>query len=161
MATRKIREIRSIECDADTRKILETRPFCDCTFQLANSADAGEQVAELAYTVAQGLDYFRQKLVAEQSSLYLALGEIGKRHQAAEILAKVSELVPSLENTQDFPSLTVSQLHILKNATRDLDTSGPLHSERRRSNVEVFIGLNPEDIREIEDELDSLAGLNI
>ncbi len=157
MSMSKIRELRIAECDADVRKILAARPFCDCSFRLANGANSDVQVDELAYTVTQGIDYFRQKMVAEQSAFYLSLSDMSHRHQDRETLSKVKDLVPTLENTQDFPALTASQIHILKNATRKMDMSAPIHSDRRRSPLKSFVGFQQDDWQELEDELESLT----
>jgi DNA-directed RNA polymerase subunit F len=156
MSIVKMRALRIAECDADVRKILETRPFCDCSFRLTNITNGDVQLDDLAYTVAQGIEYFRQKMLAEQSALYLALGEMSKIHQDPETLSKVKDLVPALENNQDFPPLTSSQIHILKNATRKMDMTGAMHTDRRRSPLTSFAGFHPEDWQELENELDSL-----
>lgn len=156
MAMARIREMRVAQCDADVRKILATRPFCDCSYRLTNAADNDVQIDELAYTVAQGSDYFCKKMLAEQSALCLALGEMSKRHQSHETLTKVKDLIPTLENNQDFPAIASSQIHILKNATRKMDMSGSLHTDRRRSPLKTFIGFQPDDWRELENELDNL-----
>ncbi len=157
MAMAKIRDIRTPECRADVRKILDASPFCSCSFRLANAADSDGQIDQLAYTVAQGIDYFRQKMLAEQSALYLSLSEMNKRHPAHEALSTVQEIVPTLENGQNFPVLTASQIHILKNATSKLDISGSLHNDRRRASLDSFIGFHSEDWSEIESELDGLT----
>src|SRR5204863_63738 len=103
---------RTSECAADVRKVLEVRPYCSCSFRLANEADSDGRIDALAYTVAQGIDYFRQKMIAEQAALYLAFGEISKKHQDEETISKVKDLVPALEASRDFPVLTASQIHI-------------------------------------------------
>ncbi|MFN0278427.1 MAG: DUF6079 family protein [Pyrinomonadaceae bacterium] len=160
LAMAKIRELRIAQCDADVRKTLEVRPFCECSFRLNNATDTDGRINDLGHTASQGMDYFRHKLLAEQSAHFLRLGEMDKQNQSGDAFSKVQDLVPALENTKDFPTLTASQVHILKNVTRDLDTSSPLHSDRRRVRVETFEGIHLDDLRELEDELDSLAELS-
>jgi len=156
MAMGKIRELRQSECDADVRKHLVIRPYCDCSFRLNKAANNDLQIDDLAYTVAQGTEYFRQKMLAEQSALYLALAEMSNRHEDRDALSKVKDLIPVLENTEGFPALTSSQIHLLKYATRKMDMSGSLHSERRRSPLKSFIRFNSDDWQELENELDSI-----
>jgi hypothetical protein len=157
IAMAKIREIRTPVCGADVRKILETRPFCSCSFSLKNSPNGDGEIDQLAYTVAQGIDYFRRKMLGEQSAFYLAFGEMSKRHQGHESLSTLEELVPAMENGHDFPVLTASQIHILKNVTRNLDTSGSLHNDRRRTRMDASVAFDPSDWQDLEKEMGGLT----
>ena len=147
-----IRELRNSECDMDVRKILAVQPFCDCSFRLTGAADAGVLVDELEYTVAQGMDYFRQKLLVQRNQFSAAFDEISNE-QDGETLSEFIGLASFLENSKDFSMLSAREIHALKIATGKLDMSNSLHTDRRRSALETFVGLHPDDIREMENEL--------
>ncbi len=155
-----IRELRNAECEADVREILAVQPFCDCSFTLTDSADADRLIEELGHTVAQGMDYFRHKLLEQRAEFSSALNEAAAKGHDDETLSKLTALPSFLETNRDFPQLSARDIHVLKVAAGGLDMSIPLHADRRRSAFETFGGLHPDDIRALENELDSLQELS-
>ncbi len=155
IAMKWVRELRRPECNTDVKNRLEAQPFCVCSFRLTNAANTDAMISELEKTVVKGLDYFRHKFLAESTSVALGLNSVKKIHNS-ETLSKLNELATFLEMNKAFPKLGVTETHLLKVVTQKLERSNSIHSDRRRPSGEPVLQLHPDDIRQLEDELDSL-----
>ena len=150
-----VRELRRAECNANVKAILDTQPFCVCSFRLNNTADADALISELENAVTKGMDYFRHKFLAESTAVALGLNAVKKIHNG-ETLQKLNELALILQENKLFPTLGTQETHLLKTVTQKLERSTSLHSDRRRPADEPILQLHPDDIQTLEDDLDSL-----
>ncbi|MBK8467351.1 MAG: ATP-binding protein [Chloracidobacterium sp.] len=149
-----IRELRRPECSANVKTMLEAQPFCVCSFKLTNAASVDEMISDLEKTVVKGMEYFRHKFLSESTSVALGLNAIKKVHNG-ETLTKLNELATFLDMNKAFPKLAATETHLLKVVTQQLERSNSIHNDRRRPD-EPILQLHPDDIRQLEDELDSL-----
>jgi len=152
LAMETVRKLRVPECNADVPTILTGQPFCSCSFSFGQRTDTSGLVMELEHKVAKGMEYFRQKLLTDRWAITSALNEIDE----AGTESKVSALVPSLETSNDFPRLTIAEIHQLEAATKRLSRANPIHSDRRRPG-EPLLQLDQDDLRALSDELDLLS----
>lgn len=155
VAMRTIRQLRTVGCNANVKEMLNNQPFCVCSFRLANATDTAGLMSELESTVTKGMEYFRHKFLAESTTVSLGLNSIKKIHNG-QTLTKLNELATYLDENKRFPNMTAQEIHLLKVVTQKLERSNALHSDRRRPADEPVLQLHPDDIRQLEDELDSL-----
>ncbi len=155
VALETIRELRTPECNANVREMLNTQPFCICSFRLTNAADTDELINKLESTVIKGMEYFRHKFLAESTTVALGLNSVKKIHNG-DTLTKLNELASFLDENRGFPKMAAGEIHLLKVVTQKMERSNSLHSDRRRSPGEPILQLHPEDLRQLEDDLDNL-----
>lgn len=149
-----IRELRRPECTADVQVMLETQPFCICSFKLNNSTSVDALIRDLEKTVVKGMEYFRHKFLSESTSVELGLNAVKKVHNG-ETLTKLNELASYLTINKSFPKLAATESHLLRTVTRQLERTNSIHTDRRRPD-EPILQLHPDDIRLLEEELDNL-----
>jgi len=149
-----IRELRRPECAVDVKTTLETQPFCVCSFRLNNAATLDEMISGLEKTVVKGMEYFRHKFLSESTSVELGLNAVKKAHNG-ETLTKLNELSSYLTINNSFPKLAATESHLLRVVTKQLERTNSIHTDRRRPD-EPILQLHPDDIRQLEEELDSL-----
>jgi hypothetical protein len=151
VAMETIRELRSADCGANVEEMLAAQPFCACSFKLKSVTDADTLIHDLESTVTKGMEYFRQKFLAD-TAVSIELNGASK-NQSGDALSKLKELGPFLESNKAFPKLNASELHLLKSITQKLERSNSLHSDRRRAAGDNVLQLHPDDLRILEDDL--------
>ena len=131
MALSIVRKVRSLKCTVDVREKLKLQPHCDCTFGLPDGREAQMLVDELSAVVEAGLHFFRDTLSEQGTD------------------------VSSLFNQPD--KFSAAEMQALTNTLKEFPSTNDAMPERRRPTRRQHAALHPDDLREIEDELDRLG----
>jgi hypothetical protein len=131
-----IRTLRSLKCTQDVREKLSRQPHCDCAFGLPDGREAEILIDELNAVVEAGLEFLRERL-SQQGS----------------------DAVHLFSDRADGSGLSAAEMQSLVNTLKEFpaDNAGP--AERRRPTRRRHAALHPDDLREIEDEIDRLGSI--
>jgi hypothetical protein len=123
-----IREMRQLNCAGNVSDSLKERPFCGCSFSLAETDRLIELPAELEATIAAGIEAYRGAFAANAETL-AAAGD------SDAMSASVSKTIAALNDPQN-PSLTSQEIRILKLAAENLK-AGPRPPTVERDDQEI------------------------
>jgi hypothetical protein len=136
-AMKLIRLVRSLKCSADVRITLTSQPHCVCSFSVPDARDTDSLIGELNDVVEAGLILFYQ--------------ELGK-HKDADAATKGIDL----KTGERFPALSALQVKAIRKLLENLSpAASPV--KWRRSESRSPESLDPDDIRQIENELNKLG----
>jgi hypothetical protein len=107
-----IREMRQLNCAGNVNDSLKERPFCGCSFSLAETDRLIELPVELEATIAAGIAAYRGAFAANAEALAAAC-------DSDAMSASVSKTIAALNDPQH-PSLTSQEIRILKLAAENL-----------------------------------------
>ena len=108
------RRIKELDCRIDTKQVLETQPFCVCSFSLNKSVDCNHLPNALNDTVREGLRSFRKTLAKNSDDLIKSLETLSDKTSDAEFQDASKQLVLALNKGDDIPYFTDLQLKILR-----------------------------------------------
>ena len=113
-----IRELRQLHCDAKIADTLTNRPFCGCSFSLAESDRLIGLAAELELTVQNGIDGYSRAILKNQEQILETAASDAMRTSISTILAGLSSGIP-------LDDLASQDLRILKIAVDQVGIVSP------------------------------------
>ena len=108
-----IREIRQLYCNSNVRGSLLSKPFCGCSFSLAETERLVDLPSLLKVTVDCGLEVFRSRFIENSNRLLDATDSDAMRTSVKTILTNISE-------NPELSKLTSQDMRILKIAAQRL-----------------------------------------
>jgi len=133
-------KFREIDCDFNVREALQTRPYCNCSFAIADERK-WEQLPEIFdASIKQALSEYRKTLSAEQNIVTPLLEKIAAESSDKDVSAAATALIGSLKKGGEIPPLSLTQLQVLQRALGIVSDNTRLFSasyNRNHSDAEV------------------------
>lgn len=144
-AKNQIREMRQLFCNAKVHGALVTKPFCGCSFSLAETDRLVALPAQLRSTVATGLDRFRTQLIENAQRLIESADSDAMSTSVKTILKAIGE-------ADAFAKLSSQDIRILKIAADRMGDIGS-RSTVKESREDNFSKGIPDDMHLWEQEV--------
>jgi hypothetical protein len=110
------RRFTELDCAFAVRDALQTRPFCRCSFGLADET-SWEKLPELfTLAIQRGLRWYREILFNQQQTVMPLLEKIENRDIADSASAAASVLIDALRKGEELPKFSLVQLQVLQRA---------------------------------------------
>ncbi len=110
------RQFRELDCHFDVRKILDTHPFCACSFNLTQIREWEKLPAHLRETIKLGRASYRRTLTTVRDSLIPIFEEFSKSEdvfsESAQNLKKI------LKEGKELPQFSNDELIVLQKALK-------------------------------------------
>lgn len=109
-----VRRLKELNCRVETREILETEPFCACSFRLSEAGEWRKLPSELLETVNAGRMNYRKTvsiLSPAFAPVFESLAENEKSAEFREIAARFSEI---LAGDAQLPLLNNAELTVFR-----------------------------------------------
>ncbi len=113
-----IREMRQLTCGRKVSESLKERPFCGCSFSLAETDRLIELPAELEATIETGLAAYRSAFAANAAALAEAA-------ESDAMSSSVTKTIAAMNDPQS-PSLTSQEIRVLKLVAENLEAGAKL-----------------------------------
>lgn len=113
-----IREMRQLTCGGKVSESLKERPFCGCSFSLAETDRLIELPAELEATIDTGLAAYRSAFAANAAALAEAA-------ESDAMSTSVTKTIAAMNDPQS-PSLTSQEIRVLKLVAENLKAGAKL-----------------------------------
>ncbi|MEQ1603695.1 MAG: hypothetical protein ABL999_02390 [Pyrinomonadaceae bacterium] len=124
-----IREMRQLYCTSNVRGSLISKPFCGCSFSLAETERLVALPSLLKGTVDRGLDVLRSRFVENSQKILDATDSDAMRTSVKSILTSINE-------ADQFPKLTSQDIRILKIAAQRVSDLAPESRDAAGANDE-------------------------
>ncbi len=148
-----MRAVRQLGCSANVAKLLETRPFCSCSFSLARFERRQDQLARLEIIINQGLSYFSKRIIENVNELTEAIDGVSKNNNTGPSLKK---WLSETKGADGLPALSSPEVLLLRSAIGIIDDRGSDAGHAKLSDNEDFSDLRPNEVRDWENELDRI-----
>lgn len=106
-----VREMRQLVCRVDPKEMLSSKPFCRCRFMLADFDRLIDLPNHLQYTLTQGVESFRARLLENGESLMDMIDEITTDDEAAA--ASIIRSLAEFTSSATPPRFTSREIHLL------------------------------------------------
>ncbi len=127
------RRINELDCRIDVKQMLETQPFCVCSFSLNKSVDCNHLPNALNDTIREGLRSFRKTLAKNSDDLVKSLEAFSDKTSDQELQEASKQLVLALNKEGDIPSFTDLQLKLLREIFGDRPAEGKYSGSKSTS----------------------------
>jgi hypothetical protein len=144
------RIFRELDCDFPVRDALQTRPFCRCSFGLANQKDLESLPDRLNASIQRALRLYREALFNQQKIVTPLLEEIENESVDKDASAAATFLIDALRKGEELPRFSLVQLQTLQRALGTL-SDGP-DVKRMSSTDQHFGNVLPATTSELEDQ---------
>ncbi|MEZ5428098.1 MAG: DUF6079 family protein [Pyrinomonadaceae bacterium] len=124
-ATRVCRQFNELNCRFDVRQMLQTHPFCACSFNLTQISEWDKLPEILEEKVTEGRSSYRRILNSESARLIPLIEKFGQRDREGDFADSVKHLVDVLRSGQEIPLLTTEELIILQKIFEPLSEPAP------------------------------------
>lgn len=153
-----LRAINRLNCNFDTRKMLERAPACGCSFTLGDDHVFDDLPDKLWKTVTQGLASYRELMISRESELRSALDTILARERDIAIRQAGADLSAYLSREKNIRRLSDLELRLLERSFAAIDPNLPDrptdHDHGRATSWPILA--EPPDFSEAGDELEGL-----
>ena len=147
-----IRKVRHLECKTDVRQLLETKPFCSCSFSLARFERRQDQSSRLEIIINQGLLFFQSRVNENASELIKAFDSIGN----ADLAGSLKKRLAVSNDANYFSDLSSQEMQFFRSAIQQTIKKSGSPVKAKRVALEDFSDLLPNEVREWEDEIENL-----
>ena len=149
-----VREIRrrfeELDCSFPVRDALQERPFCKCSFGIANERRWERLPNILSAAVTDALRTYRERMFADQETIIPLLEKVGKESNDAEISAAAGAVINAIRNRDNAHGFSVLELQVLQRA---LGTSAEREGLTQRFGMD---GIGMQVPAELHDEIVSV-----
>lgn len=114
---------KELDCRFSVREMLQTHPFCACSFKLAHIAEWERLPQTLLATIEKGSKSYRKILLTLKDTLIQLVSNFGSSPIDKEYSAAARQLIEIIKQDNGIPLLNNAQLVILQKAFSDLPTS--------------------------------------
>lgn len=108
------RQIKELDCKFNVRELLETHPFCACSFSLAKMKELENLPRQLDKIIDEGLRKTRAALKSLSPVLIPSIERFSENNTDAELLQPIANLRKALLNNDESPHLSSVELSILQ-----------------------------------------------
>lgn len=151
-ATAAIRSMRDLECNSNVPQLLETQPFCSCSFKLGHFERRQDQPNRLEIIIDQGLTYFQMLLIKNGNELAKAIDTVSNGNDAA-LAVSLKKWLSELANSDGFINPPAPETRLLRSAIENINAAAPVSKKSVDSGLS---GLLPKEVQDWENELDRL-----
>jgi len=138
------RRFEELDCTFPVREALQKRPFCRCSFGLANER-SWERLPELFNkAIAEALRAYRRTLVAEEEAVVPFLEKIKNGVSDTTAAEAASALIETIRKRKDMPRFSLIGLQVLQKALAEVAAQSrtaiprsDLHSSEAELDVEL------------------------
>jgi hypothetical protein len=110
------RRLEEIDCGFAVREALQVRPFCRCSFSLCNEQSWERLPETLQSAIQRSLRSYRSALFSQQKAITPLLEEVENNPNDRVAAAAATVLIDTIRKGEDFPRLTLTQIHVLQKA---------------------------------------------
>ena len=132
---KRIRELESrlaeLNCDADLKSLLDTRPFCTCRFSIAKSKEWASLTHVLEDLLNEVVGSIKAYLIENAEVIVPKIEIMLETPQAGSVSDEIRSLISSLRSGRFQDRLTVPQVTILRKASKEL-----IGSQNFRNSIE-------------------------
>lgn len=145
-----IREMRQLYCNSNVRASLLSKPFCGCSFSLAETGRLVDLPSLLKVTVDCGLELFRSRFITNSQRLLEVADSDAMRTSVKTILASITD-------APRFPKLTTQDMRILKIVAQSLpeflggSSTVPAFGSEKPDPIEDHMQLWEHEVQKVED----------
>jgi hypothetical protein len=155
-AQRIIKQFEELDCRFDVREMLNSYPFCACSFNLTQMQKWEDLPKLLILTIEKGRESYRRTLHVLNESLIQALQNYLRDENEEDFIRAGSDLILNLQDTSQMPQLSTIQLNILHRILAEFDSSptinvgfpeqsGLISSEELRQNLNKWLDELPSE----------------
>lgn len=156
-----LREYKRLDCRADVREMLESVPFCECSFSLSRFDEQEELPTKLWQVIGAGLDAYRRRLFEIKNEIELRLKEFGEKIGDNELAGSAKKLMFYLK-TGAIPQLSDNEMKILHEISKHLPAEiPPKVSAEQRIGDDEALEIPIEVVEWVEETEDDGVLLNI
>lgn len=117
------RRLKELNCPFNVPALLETEPFCACSFRLSQTAEWENLPQKLAEVVKQGRISYRKTLSILGLTLSPILEDIQKTEKNDEFAAAAAKLAELVGDDREIPLLDNTELVILRKAVQAISAT--------------------------------------
>jgi hypothetical protein len=145
------RKFDELDCNFAVREALQERPFCKCSFGIANERKWEALPETLSGAILRALRVYRRSLIEERQAISPLLQQIERESSDEVVSGAAAVLLNSLSKGEDMPRFSLAELHVLQRA---LGTTGDTSAlPRKASNAS---SLEPEMSADLQNEIVSV-----
>jgi hypothetical protein len=120
-AQKDCRQFRELDCRFDVREMLQTHPFCACSFNLAQIREWEKLPNRLFETVNRGRASYRRTLLMARETLLPIIEKVARNEN--EFAETAGNLDKALKDGGEIPLLTNDELIIIQKALETIPAS--------------------------------------
>lgn len=120
-----------MNCAADLKNLLETRPFCTCHFSIAKSKEWASLTHVLEELLKEVVGSIKAYLIENAEVIVPKIETMLETPQAGSVSDEIRSLISSLRSGSFKDRLTVPQVTILRKASKEV-----IGSQNFRSSIE-------------------------
>ncbi len=148
---KQIREkMKDLNCSFDVRALLKAKPFCACSFRLAEIGEWETLPKALQDVISEGRNSYRRTIQLLREPLVKVLRELARKEKDADTLKSIEWLAGVLSNGQALPLLGNTEIRILSDALSEIPAStilqvkvpeekGPVDREELKSKINQWL----------------------
>ena len=144
-----IRDIRQTYCEAKVSDLLASKPFCSCSFSLADTERIAGLPGQLTITVSSGLESYRKSFTENGKNLIASADTDAMRTSIKSILSGIAQ-------NSTFPSLSGQDIRILRLAAEKLGEDGFAGAATETDSTEELQLDEPDNIAMWQREVDEV-----
>ncbi len=139
-----VREMRLLYCGGNAGEVLKSRPFCGCSFSLAEADRLAELPTELEATIGEALKVFTETFVANRERLAAAV-------DSDAMSASVAGAIDTIA-AKGIAALTSQEIRVLRIAAEQVGAGEPVGPRATRPDVgEGFEEVWENEVRKVEE----------
>jgi hypothetical protein len=116
-------QFRELDCRFSVREMLQTHPFCACSFNLAKISEWENLPQTLQITIDKARKSYRKILLTLKDTLIQLIAHFGNRPMDAEYSTAAKRMIEMFRQGNAIPTLNNAELIILQKAFENLPTS--------------------------------------
>ena len=120
------RQFRELDCRFNVREMLETHPFCACSFRLSQVSEWEKLPERLRKTVEEGRKSYRKTISLMSNILIPNLRDHARKEQLVEYSEAAANLANLLESGQELRLLNNAELIVLGKVFQTIPSAPPL-----------------------------------
>jgi hypothetical protein len=117
------RRLRELDCHFSVRDMLQTHPFCACSFNLSQISEWERLPQKLEETIEDGRKSYRRILLALSDTVAQLVSHFAKRENDDEYTAAATQLLEIFVAGREIPPLDNLQLTVLQKSFENLPAS--------------------------------------
>ncbi|MGI9036391.1 MAG: DUF6079 family protein [Pyrinomonadaceae bacterium] len=117
------RRLKELNCPFDLPELLETQPFCACSFRLSKINEWEQLPQTLAEIIKQGLTSYRKTISILGLTLSPILENISQTESSPEFVKAAAKLSEILAAEREIPMLDNTELVVLRKAVQAISAS--------------------------------------